>query len=64
MAEQGATKGKLDLQLFALGFTIIGGLIALVSYIENLRVKKLQEENALLEKQIKELTLAKLKAKA
>jgi hypothetical protein len=63
MAETGTNKGKLDLQLFALGFTIIGGLIALVSYIDNLRVKKLQEENAILEKQIKELTLAKLKQK-
>jgi formate dehydrogenase assembly factor FdhD len=61
MAETGTPKGKLDLQYLALGFTIIGGIIALITYIEQTRYKKLQEENAMLEREIKKKQLEKLK---
>jgi len=57
-------KGKLSLEYLAIGFTIIGGMVALMSYMENQSAKKLVETNAQLEKEIKELQLANLKQKS
>jgi len=56
-------KGKLGLEYIAIGFTIIGGMVALMNYLESQKTKKLQEVNADLERQIKELQLATLTQK-
>lgn len=58
---QSVPKGKLQLEYIAIGFTIIGGLVTLMSYLESQNTKKLAEVNAQLEKQIKELQLANLR---
>lgn len=58
---QNVPKGKLQLEYIAIGMTIIGGIITLVTYFENQKSKALAEYNAGLEKQIKELQLANLK---
>lgn len=64
MAETGTPKGKMDLQYFALGVTIVVGLFGIFSYFEQRRTKKLAEQNALLEMEIKKIQLSKLKGQA
>lgn len=50
-----------DLEKLAVVFTLLAGIVAVVTYFETKKTKVLQEKNAELEKQIKELQLSKLK---
>lgn len=56
-----STGKKTPIELFAIGITIIAGVLAIYNFVEKQKTKKLFEENAMLENEIKRITLSKLK---